>query len=339
MSCSEAPRPAAAGFRWVKLGRVFCPQEYGGPDWMSEFAQAPATLLFDDFVRVYFSCRPPADSRGQYVSYSAFVDLDRSDLFKILRVSERPILDLGGLGAFDEFGTYPVSVIRDGDRILAYYGGWTRCESVPYDVAIGIAESRDGGRTFVRCGSGPVLGRHLDEPMTVSGPKIRRFGDRWYLFYVAGRKWKVVDSRPESIFRIRLATSNDGVRWTRVGRDLVETVLEEDECQASPDVIFLDGRFRMFFSYKYGSDFRNAERGYRIGHAWSHDLLDWIREDDVAGIDRSAPGEWDSDCQAYPHAFGLDGETYLLYLGNEVGRYGFGLARLERNSLTGKGSP
>ena len=39
-----------------------------------------------------------ADENGQYVSYSAFVDLDRTDLFRILRVAERPILELGRAG-------------------------------------------------------------------------------------------------------------------------------------------------------------------------------------------------------------------------------------------------
>ena len=323
-SAGERPLPA---FRWEKLGRVFCPQEHGGPAWMSEFAQAPATLLFDDFVRVYFSCRPPADERGRYVSYSAYVDLDRSDLFRILRVADRPILELGDLGTFDEFGVYPVSVIRDGDRVLAYYGGWTRCESVPFNVAIGRAVSGDGGRTFSRCGPGPVLSRSAHEPMTVSGPKVRRFGGRWFLFYVAGSKWKVTDGRPESIFKIRMATSVDGVTWMREDRDLIAPVLEDDECQASPDVVWLDGRYHMFFSFKFGSDFRNAERGYRIGYAWSADLLQWTRDDTRAGIVRSEPGAWDADCQAYPHVFELDGETFMLYLGNEVGRCGFGLAR------------
>ena len=32
---------------------------------------------------------------------------------------------------------------------------------------------------------------------------------------------------------------------------------------------------------------------------------------------------------SYPHAFELDGYTYLAYLGNQVGRHGFGLAVLE----------
>ena len=32
---------------------------------------------------------------------------------------------------------------------------------------------------------------------------------------------------------------------------------------------------------------------------------------------------------SYPHVFELDGEIIMLYLGNEFGRYGFGLAKLE----------
>ena len=66
-------------FEWRKLGKVFDPRGIPDRPWLKEFAQAPATLLFDDVVRVYFSCRPPADGNGQYVSYSAWVDLDRAD--------------------------------------------------------------------------------------------------------------------------------------------------------------------------------------------------------------------------------------------------------------------
>ena len=186
-------------FKWRKLGRVFTPQAVTDRPWLREFAQAPATLVFDDFVRVYFSCRPAADRNGQYISYSAFLDLDRRDLFRILRVSERPILELGGLGAFDEFGTYPVSVVRDGTDVRAYYAGWTRCESVPFNVAIGMAISRDGGENFSKLGPGPILSYSPDEPFVLSGPKIRRFNDRWYLWYIAGCKWKISEGRAEPV--------------------------------------------------------------------------------------------------------------------------------------------
>lgn len=315
-------------FTWNKLGKLFTPQEVGGRTWLQEFAQAPAVLIFDHFIRVYFSCRPQPDEQGQYVSYSAFVDLDRRDLFRILAVSEHPILPLGGLGEFDEFGTYPASVIRNGSEVWAYYGGWTRCESVPFNVAIGLAVSRDQGRSFVKAGNGPVLSYTPDEPFVLSGPKIRRYDGRWYLWYIAGRKWKVVDGRAEPVYKIRMASSPDGITWHKTGRDLIESRVEEDEAQASPDVFFHNGVYHMFFCYRYSSRYRGREYGYRIGYASSTDLVNWVRDDSKAGIDLSAEG-WDSEMISYPHVFELDGMIYLAYLGNQVGKYGFGLACLD----------
>jgi hypothetical protein len=315
-------------FHWEKLGKVFTPQEVDNHPWLKEFAQAPATLIFDDFVRVYFSCRPPADANGQYVSYSAYVDLDRADLFKVRNVSEQPILSLGSYGEFDEFGTYPVSVIRHGDEVRAYYAGWTRCESVPFNVAIGVATSRDYGKTFTKLGPGPVLSYTLDEPFVLSGPKVRRFNGIWYLWYIAGRKWKTVDGRAEPVYKIRMATSDDGIQWSKLNKDLIESRIEEDEAQASPDVFYANGKYHMFFCYRYSSDYRGKANGYRIGYASSNNLVDWLRDDSKAGIDVSEYG-WDAEMISYPHVFELDGKTYLTYLGNQVGREGFGIAMLD----------
>ena len=315
-------------FYWRKLGKLFSPQNVLEHKWLHEFAQAPATLIFDDFIRIYFSCRPAADSNGQYVSYSAFVDLERANLFKLIRVSNQPILSLGGPGEFDEFGTYPVSVIRNGDEVRAYYAGWTRCESVPFNVAIGAATSSDEGKTFTKLGNGPILSYSPDEPFVLSGPKIRRFNNIWYLWYIAGRKWKMVNGRAEPVYKIRMATSIDGISWQKINKDLIESRIEEDEAQASPDVFFANGKYHMFFCYRYSFHYRGKENGYRIGYASSQNLVDWVRDDAKAGIDVSVEG-WDSEMVSYPHVFDLDGKTYLLYLGNEVGRYGFGLAVLD----------
>ena len=73
---------------------------------------------------------------------------------------------------------------------------------------------------------------------------------------------------------------------------------------------------------------RQGEETYRIGYAESIDGLTWERKDHAAGLNVSDSG-WDSEMVAYPHIFELDGHIYMLYLGNEVGRYGFGLAQLE----------
>ena len=56
-------------------------------------------------------------------------------------------------------------------------------------------------------------------------------------------------------------------------------------------------------------------------------FITWDRRDDLAGITVSS-FSWDSEMVSYPHVFQVNGETYMAYLGNGVGREGFGFARL-----------
>ncbi len=317
-------------FKWKKLGRVFIPQEVKGRSWLKEFAQAPSALIYDNFVRVYFSCRPFPDNNGQYVSYTGFVDLSKHNLLEIQNISTKPILELGETGTFDEFGIYPTTVVRNGNEVWAYYGGWTRCESVPFNVAIGLAISQDNGTTFKKFGTGPILSYSVNEPFIISGPKIRKFNDQWYLWYIGGREWIIDDGKPEPVYKIRMATSDDGVNWLKFDKDIIENKIEENEAQASPDVFFHNDAYHMFFCYRYSTNYRSKEKGYRIGYASSDDLMHWVRNDSKVGIDIAQEG-WDSEMISYPHVFNLDNNIYMLYLGNQVGRYGFGLAILEND--------
>lgn len=314
-------------FSWEKLGRIYNPHDFENrSEWMFEFAQAPCTLVFDDFVRVYFGCRPKRDASGQYVTYISYVDLNRKDLFKIERFSEEPVLKLGNKGCFDEFGTYPISVIKRGGEVWGYYAGWTRCESVPFNVGIGLAISKNNGETFEKLGEGPILPYSLYEPFTLSGPKIRKFGDTYYLIYIAGKEWLTINERPEICHKIKMATSSDGINWKKLNKDLVPDSWGENESQASPDVFYANGKYHMFFCGWLPSNFR-VTRKRLIGYAYSTDLINWTRDDSKVGVTVSESG-WDSEMVAYPHVFELDGAIYMMYIGNEVGRYGFGLAKL-----------
>lgn len=318
------------GISWEKQGLLFDPTLIADrPGWMVSFAQAPNVIIFNEFVRVYFCCRPAPEANMQFVSYCAFVDLARDDLFTVKALSAEPVLALGGVGAFDEFGTYPVSVIRDGDDVVAIYGGWSRCESVPFNIALGLARSKDGGVSFEKYGTGPVLSHSPDEPFVVTSPKIRKYGDTWYLAYTAGRRWILgEDGRPEIIYKLRMATSKDGINWVKQNADIVESKLGEDEAQACPDIFFSNGKYHLFFCYREGLDFRdNRARSYRIGYASSTDLVNWERDDSHVDLDISDSG-WDSEMVAYPTVFELDGSVYMIYGGNGNGRTGFGLAKL-----------
>jgi len=316
-------------FKWKKLGKIFDPSKHNNRPWMHEFAQCTSALVYDDFVRIYFSCRPPRDISGYCMSYTSFADFDRRNLTKMIRLADRPILELGDLGTFDEFGIYPSSVIRRNGQVYFYYAGWTRLVSIFADLSIGVAVS-DDGEIFKRMGKGPILTKTLHEPFQASGPKVREFDGRLYMYYIAGERWVLnKEVKSESIYKIRMATSENGIDWERNGKNIIIPVLEEDECQAGPDVFFFEGKYHMYFSYRYGLDFRGNDRGYRLGYAHSTDLENWTRDDKNAGIGLAESG-WDSQDMHYPHVFELDGNLYMLYNGNEFGRYGFGLAINEK---------
>lgn len=315
-------------FKWEKLGKIFDPRDYKNESWMQEFAQSPSVLIYEKHVRVYFCSRPAPTLEGQYLSFLSYIDLDRKNLLRILNICSEPILSLGAYGTFDEFGTNPISVIRDQDEVRVYYAGWTRCESVPFNAAIGLAISHDNGDSFTRLGEGPVLSYSPDEPFLLGSPRIRKYEGKWYLWYVSGKEWLRTGGKPEPVYKIRMASSEDGINWVKCGKDLIENRLGENECQACPDVIFRDGKYHMFFSYRHSHNYKSKEGGYRIGYASSVDMISWNRRDEMAGMSVSESG-WDSEMVSYPHVFLLDGETYMLYQGNEMGRYGIGMAKLD----------
>lgn len=318
--------------KWRKLGRLFDPAQFRLPGNCRAFAQAPQALVCDDFVRIYFSTREIEAASGMYLSHVAYADFT-CDFSRVIDVGERPVIDLGKPGCFDEHGIFPMNVLRHGDRIYGYTCGWNRKVSVAVDTAIGLAISSDGGVSFQRLGDGPILAASLHEPFLVADPFVRRFGDTFHMWYIFGTAWKryATDGAPQRIYKIGHARSADGITWTKdnEGRRIVADRLGEDECQALPTVIALSGRYHMFFCYRQPSDFRsNPSRGYRIGYAYSDDLSNWKRDDDHVGIDVSASG-WDSEMMCYPHVFECAGNVYLLYNGNEFGRHGFGIAVLE----------
>jgi predicted GH43/DUF377 family glycosyl hydrolase len=313
-------------FTWERLGWIFNPAEHRD-GFIKDFAQAPSTIVLEDRVRVFFCGRPAPDPDGGVRSRLSYLDLDRKDLRRVIDIAKAPVCSLGALGTFDEFGTYPASVVKVGKETRAYHGGFTRCVSVPFNAAIGVALSEDDGKSFVKAGDGPVLEYAPDEPFVHGSPKIRRFGDTWYLWYCSGRKWLEAGGEQQPVYKIRMATSQDGYHWKRTGRNLLPDVLEPDECQASADVFLLDGVYHMLFSFRYCLRFKEKDRGYRFGYAWSKDLLNWTRDDAQAGMQVSSRG-LDSESVSYGHVFFIDGEYYMLYQGNEIGKVGFGLVKM-----------
>jgi len=316
--------------RLEKKGKIFEADKIKFNQKNSEFAQSPQTLLFDNFIRIFFSTRI-RDALGGFISQVAFVDMDL-DLKTIISTSVNPVMSLGDLGTFDEHGIFPFSPFRDNHRVLAYTCGWSRRKSVPVETSIGLVESFDNGVTFKRLFKGPVLSSSLHEPMLVGDGFVLKNEGKYHMWYIFGNKWiERNESEPVArVYKIGQAISDDGLVWKKnEGIPIIENSLDENECQALPTVIKVGNRFHMCFCYRYSTDFRkNKNRAYKLGFAHSDDLVHWIRVKDNYGLQLSETG-WDSEMMCYPHLFRLGNKNFLLYNGNEFGKFGFGLAELK----------
>ncbi len=314
--------------KWEKLGQIFNFEESPFKDRYVSHAQSPQALVLDDRIRVFFSTRE-IDEPGRFLSHVQYVDYD-FELKQMIDHSRHEVIALGKLGCFDEHGIFPLSPVRVGEKIYGYTNGIARRVSVAVETGVGYAVSSDDGKTFQKTDNGPILSASIHEPFLVGDPFVRFFDNKFHMFYLFGKKWSesTTEQISERVYKIGHATSDDGVSWHKTGKSIIEDKIDQNECQALPTVINIEGRYHMYFCYRHMAGFRTAkDKGYRLGYAYSDNLIDWTRDDENAGIDLSDKG-WDSKMMCYPNIFKCKGNVYLLYNGNDFGRNGFGLATL-----------
>ena len=295
---------------------------------MYSHAQVPFSILLNDRIRIYFSTREKQDQKGLFKSYSGYIDVDRKNPKVVIEISDKPIINLGDIGEFDEFGSMAGSVVKHDNKYLLYYCGWQRAVSTPYNWSIGLASSRDG-KSFKKNGKGPLLANTLNEPYLQACPIVFKDNNSsWHMFYLSGTKWlRGDDGKKESQYLLMHSTSEDGFKWKRNGVPIIKTIVP-DECQTSSSIIYLNDKYHMFFSYRHGLNFRdNKLNSYKIGYAISDNLINWDRQDEMAGIGISDSG-WDSQMIGYPNILQVDDKVYLFYCGNQFGTKGFGYAEL-----------
>ncbi|HET9570529.1 MAG TPA: hypothetical protein VFP20_03855 [Bacteroidales bacterium] len=311
---------------WIKKGLIYCPSGLHGFD-VSHCHKPTPLILNENTVRVYFGVR---DSSVK--SRTTFVDLDINDLSKVLYVHDKPTLDLGKIGTFDDSGNNVCSVVRVGDLIYMYFIGWNPSTTVHTRNSIGVAISRDNGLTFERPYDGSILDRTKDEPYYTGAVDVIKDGDRWKMWYTSGSEWKILNGKPEIYYHIKYATSENGIDWQRDNISCIKPKTDL-EATARPSVLkdIIDGKaiYRMWYSRRDLLDFRiDKKHDYRAGYAESLDGINWNRLDHQVGIDVSSEG-WDSNAIAYPYVIRIKDQLVMFYNGNGFGKTGFGYAVLE----------
>lgn len=291
-------------------------------EWAYSHCHKPTPLFIDDkILRVYFGVRDKTNH-----TRTTFVDIDITDIdnLKVIYVHEKPVLDLGKIGTFDDSGANVCSIIREKNLIYMYYIGWNPSTTVHTRNSIGLAVSEDNGYTFKRLYDGPILDRNKEEPYYTGAVDVIK-EDIWKCYYTSGTEWKIINGKPEIRYHIKYATSNNGVDWKRENIDCILPT-NPYECVARPCVIFDNGVYKMWYSKRRMDGFRNdINKSYRAGYAESKDGINWIRMDDKINLKLSSSG-WDSKAIAYPYVIKMKDLFIMFYNGNGFGKTGFGYA-------------
>ena len=263
---------------WTKRGNIFVVN--GQFSWMASHAAMPLPyLLDDDRLRIYFG---PRDLEGR--TRTAMVDVDPAEPSEIVELHDRPALDLGKRGTFDDSGAMPSCLVEHGAELWLFYIGWNRGVTVPYRNAIGVAVSGDRGLSFERMGEGPVVDRNRLEPYFVTTPFVRREAGRWRMWYASATDW--VGDPPSPAYVIKYAESGDGLNWTRENITCIEPK-SANEANGRPWVERDEGTYRMWYCYRGLHRFRSdPTESYRLGYAESDDGIRWKRMDERAGLER-----------------------------------------------------
>ncbi|EHK9184208.1 TPA: hypothetical protein ACGVAZ_004242 [Vibrio vulnificus] len=304
--------------KWKKLGLIF--DGKSNVEWHADSALTPTPFkLNDEVIRVYAGFR---DAQG--ASRIGYVDVLINDPAKVVKVSDKPCLDLGENGCFDDNGVILGDVVRHGSEIRMYYVGFQLVKKAKFLAYSGLAVSHDGGETFERVKQTPILDRS-DDGLTINAIHTALYENGvWKFWYAVGSGWENINGVDYPQYHIKYTESKDGINFSHDRLSVLCVDNEGTEYRIGrPSVYKLDSGYLMF--YTKGS---TSGEDYYPGVAYSDDGINWQRRDQEFGLELSSDG-FDSRHLCYPRLINVGDKVLCFYNGNDMGKHGFGLAELE----------
>ncbi len=296
--------------KWEKLGLIYGPD--GSLPWARHSALQPTPLLLEDKIRIFVGFR---DENG--VSRVGYVDLELDNPNKVISISQKPVLDIGNPGTFDENGVVPCAIIKRDKELFLYYAGYQLGKQVKFTAFGGLAISKDGGESFQRYSSVPITDRtDGDLYFRVIHSLINDFGT-WKTWYGGGSSFIIKGKRSLPVYDIRYMESNDGINYGNTGVVCLSVSDDDINRVGRPYVIKSGNSYKMFYCIGYIS------KGFRLGYAESDNGVEWEEKTENFSFEPSETG-WDSCEICYPSVVIFKEKVYLFYNGNNYGYDGFG---------------
>ena len=303
---------------WHKIGRILKPNR--NIPWLYRWSSATcleSTVINDPNPRLYITGR---EKNGASRIGTATLHLET---LTVSGIAKTPLFPLGTPGTFDEHGTSYPAVVKGKNGYSLFYSGWTRGKTIPWYNALGCVTSKDGVH-FAKKNFAPVFDRNFQDPIGIGSTCILKENNVWKAWYTSFSEWRKIGKEFKHFYRIRYATSKDGISWTPSGKTCIDFSNTNEYAISTPSVLHIGNSYLMWYSYRGET--------YRIGFATSLDGIHWKRRDKEGGLLPSPIG-WDSKMVCYPFVFIHNDMVYMLYNGNGFGQSGLGIASMKRTDL------
>ena len=211
---------------------------------------------------------------------------------------ENPVLKRGANGTWDDVQVGSPFIIYDGALYHMWYNG-----NDGSNTNIGYASSTDR-IDWVKHPT-PVLNHGSAgswDNLYILHPTVYFDGNTYHMWYTGSNG---------SVSQIGYATSPDSINWTKYSGNPVLPLGEagswDDQNVNTPEVLFIDGVFHMWYA---GFDGGHEQ----IGHATSHNGIDWEKDTLNPVLKVGMTGSWDNANVSQPSVL-FDGTMFHMWYG------------------------
>ena len=238
-------------------------------------------------------------------NFSAIITLTRTSRPKITEFTD-----------VDYIEYYGDPLVRDAENL--FIQGYNGTDASGTNYRIGIAYSEDRF-TWTKFSDNPILSpvNGTWEHDNVKDPSILKVNGIYYLYYTG--------FNAANTTQIGLATSIDGIYWTKYADNPVVTFSDTNNVTRFPFVLFDENEANPAKKWKmwYGDE------NFDVGYAYSSDGITWTKFSGNPVLSRGSGGSWDDTNLLPGLIFRESGKWYFYYNGRDGTDWLTGLATFD----------
>lgn len=301
---------------WKDYGLIFYVNNL--EPWAVSHCYVPCAIELNTHIRV-FAAFWDSNNNGRL----GYVDVDKYTPDQILGYSSIPILPDSISPCFDCDGVTPLSIVNDGSVLRLYYAGWQRQQDpkMRYTLYTGLAISFDGGKTFRRYASHPVMEKRNPSESLRTGGFTTKIGGRWRSWLASSYKMEIINGKSTPAYNLETMESHDGIEWPSEQQTVFNYVPKEILGYGRSAIWYDNALYHGLFSV------RSWDGKYRgIYYANSIDGIKW-NDLTLNGMGFSPNQTCDQEDEvAFPSLIHQKDRILMFYNGNDFGRKGLRLA-------------